>query len=98
MLASELVRNDRPESAFAAYERRLRDYVERNQNLALRTDSSVLSRTKGQLWRRNIKLCAVPWLQRLGLTRLLQTQLRSAAGDLSLSSQDVQRSTHSVQP
>lgn len=96
VLASELVRHERPEPAFAAYERRLRDYVERNQNLALRTDSSVLSRTKGQLWRRNIKLCAVPWLQRLGLTRLLQTQLRSAADDLSLSSQDLQRSTHAV--
>jgi 2-polyprenyl-6-methoxyphenol hydroxylase-like FAD-dependent oxidoreductase len=96
VLASELVRHDRPEPAFAAYERRLRDYVEKNQNLALRTDSSVLSRTRGQLLRRNIKLCAVPWLQRLGLTRLLQTQLRSAATDLSLSSQDLQRSTHSV--
>jgi len=64
--------------------------------LALRTDSSVLSRTRGQLLHRNIKLRAVPWLQRLGLTHLLQTQLRSAATDLSLSSQDLQRSTHSV--
>jgi 2-polyprenyl-6-methoxyphenol hydroxylase-like FAD-dependent oxidoreductase len=87
LLASELVQHDRPESAFAAYERRLRDYVEKNQNLALRTDSTVIARTKGQLLRRNIKLCVVPWLQRLGLVHLLQTKLRSAATDLSLSSE-----------
>jgi 2-polyprenyl-6-methoxyphenol hydroxylase-like FAD-dependent oxidoreductase len=96
VLASELARHDRPEPAFAAYERRLRDYVVKNQDLALRTDSSVLSRTNGQLLRRNIKLSAVPWLQRLGLTHLLQTKLRSAADDLSLSSQDLQRTARSV--
>jgi 2-polyprenyl-6-methoxyphenol hydroxylase-like FAD-dependent oxidoreductase len=96
VLASELVQNDRPEAAFAAYERRLRDYVEKNQNLALRTDSSVISRTKGQLLRRNIKLCVVPWLQRLGLVHLLQTQLRTAATDLSLSRHDLQCSTNSL--
>jgi hypothetical protein len=61
--------------------------VEKNQNLALRTDSTVIARTKGQLLRRNIKLCVVPWLQRLGLVHLLQTKLRSAATDLSLSSE-----------
>jgi 2-polyprenyl-6-methoxyphenol hydroxylase-like FAD-dependent oxidoreductase len=92
VLASELVQHDRPESAFAAYEHRLRDYVEKNQNLALRTDSTVLVRTGGQLLRRNIKLCLVPWLQRLGLVRLLQTKLRTAATDLSLSSHDLRRS------
>jgi 2-polyprenyl-6-methoxyphenol hydroxylase-like FAD-dependent oxidoreductase len=95
LLASELVQHDRPEPAFAAYQRRLRDYVEKNQNLALRTDSTVISRTKGQLMRRNIKLCVVPWLQRLGLLHLLQTQLRTAATDLSLSSHDLQRSPNS---
>jgi 2-polyprenyl-6-methoxyphenol hydroxylase-like FAD-dependent oxidoreductase len=89
VLASELVRHELPEPAFVAYERRMRDYVQKNQDLALRTDSSVISRTSGQLWRRNIKLCAVPWLQRLGLIGLLQTQLRSAATDLSLSSEDL---------
>jgi 2-polyprenyl-6-methoxyphenol hydroxylase-like FAD-dependent oxidoreductase len=89
VLASELVRNDRPEAAFAAYERRLRAYVEKNQNLALRTDSSVISRTPGQLLRRNAKLVTVPWLQRLGLAHLLQTQLRTAATDLSLAEHDL---------
>ncbi|ORA77302.1 hypothetical protein [Mycobacterium malmoense] len=43
VLASELVQHDRPEPAFAAYEHRLRDYVEKNQNLALRTDSNPSS-------------------------------------------------------
>jgi 2-polyprenyl-6-methoxyphenol hydroxylase-like FAD-dependent oxidoreductase len=96
LLAGELVEHDRPEPAFAVYERRLRDYVEKNQNLALRTDSTVIARTKGQLLRRNTKLCVVPWLQRLGLVHLLQTHLRSAATDLSLSSHDLQRSMNSL--
>jgi 2-polyprenyl-6-methoxyphenol hydroxylase-like FAD-dependent oxidoreductase len=95
VLASELVGHDRPEPAFAAYERRLRDYVEKNQNLALR--STVLTRTGGQLLRRNIKLCSVPWLQRLGLVHLLQTRRRAAATDLSLSRTDLQRSTRRLQ-
>lgn len=91
VLASELARADRPEQAFAAYERRLRGYVERNQNLALRTDSTVLPRTRGQLLRRNIKLCAVPWLQRLGILHLLQTRLRAAATELALAVHDLPR-------
>jgi hypothetical protein len=35
----------------------------------------------------------VPWLRRFGLINLLQTHLRTAADDLSLSDQDLQRST-----
>jgi len=89
VLASELVAGDRPEAAFAAYERRLRAYVEKNQNLALRTDSSVISRTPGQLLRRNAKLATVPWLQRLGLAHVLQTPLRTAATDLTLAEHDL---------
>jgi hypothetical protein len=58
-------------------------------------DSTVIARTKGQLLRRNIKLCVAPWLQRLGLVHLLQTKLRTAATDLSLSSHDLQRSVNS---
>jgi 2-polyprenyl-6-methoxyphenol hydroxylase-like FAD-dependent oxidoreductase len=91
VLASELVQHDRPEPAFAAYEARLRDYVENNQNLALRTDSTVLVRTRGQLLRRNIKLCSVPWLQRLGLDHLLMGHVRTAANELSLSGRDLHR-------
>lgn len=91
VLAGELARHDRPESAFAAYEHRLRAYVEKNQNLALRDDGTVIARTGGQLLRRNITLCLVPWLQRLGLSRLLQAQLRAAATDLSLADHDLHR-------
>lgn len=95
VLAGQLVRNDRAELAFAAFEAGLRDYVAKNQNLALCSNSTVIARTHGQLLRRNAKLCLVPVLQRLGLAHLLQTQLRSAATDLSLSGNDLQRATSS---
>ena len=90
VLASELNRYDRPESAFAAYEHRMRSYVLKNQDLALRSDATVLSRTGGQLLRRNATLCLVPWLQRLGLVHLLQTGLRTAATDLTLTHHDLE--------
>lgn len=91
VLASELAAHDRPAAAFAAYQQRMHSYVQRNQDLALRTDGTVLVRTSGRLLRRNIKLCAVPLLQRLGLVRLLQTELRTAATDLWLSDDDLRR-------
>jgi 2-polyprenyl-6-methoxyphenol hydroxylase-like FAD-dependent oxidoreductase len=97
ILAGELVRHTDPQDAFAAYENRLRGYVEKNQSLALRTDSTVVSRTGAALWRRNVKLTLVPWLQRLGIAHLLQTQLRSAATDLVLAPADLRRSG-SAQP
>jgi 2-polyprenyl-6-methoxyphenol hydroxylase-like FAD-dependent oxidoreductase len=89
VLASELVAHDRPEQAFAAYQLRLRGYVEKNQDLALRTDGTVLARTSGQLLRRNLKLCAVPLLQRLGLVSVLQAKVRTAATDLTLPDRDL---------
>ena len=89
VLAGELARHRQPEQAFAAYEHRLRGYVDKNQNLALRTSSTVLSRTIGQLLRRNVKLSAVPWLHRLGLLHLLQSELRTAAVDLALTQHDL---------
>jgi 2-polyprenyl-6-methoxyphenol hydroxylase-like FAD-dependent oxidoreductase len=89
VLASELIAHDRPEQAFAAYQLRLRGYVEKNQDLALRTDGTVLARTSGQLRRRNLKLCAVPLLQRLGLVGVLQAKVRTAATDLTLSDRDL---------
>ncbi|WP_237570899.1 FAD-dependent monooxygenase [Mycolicibacterium lacusdiani] len=94
VLASELVAHDRPEQAFAAYQLRLRSYVKKNQDLALRTDGTVLARTSGQLLRRNLKLCAVPLLQRLGLVGLLQAKLRTAADDLTLSDRDLRGAAH----
>jgi len=89
VLASELVRHDEPQQAFAAYEQRLREYVTKNQDLALRTDSSVISRTSGQLLRRNVRLLLVPLLRRLGLSALLRPSLRDAATDLQLASHDL---------
>lgn len=94
VLASELVAHDRPEQAFAAYQQRMRSYVQKNQNLALRTDGTVLARTSGQLRRRNLKLCAVPLLQRLGLVGVLQEKVRTAAADLTLSGRDLRGATH----
>jgi 2-polyprenyl-6-methoxyphenol hydroxylase-like FAD-dependent oxidoreductase len=91
LLASELVVNTDPVEAFTAYERRMRDYVVTNQNLALRTDSTVISRTSGQLLRRNATLCAVPWIQRFGLGHLLRKPLRAAATDLELGAGDLRR-------
>ncbi|WP_319448834.1 MULTISPECIES: FAD-dependent monooxygenase [unclassified Mycobacterium] len=89
VLASELAWHDDPQQAFANYEHRLRDYVVKNQDLALRTDSTVISRTRGQLLRRNLRLLFVPWLQRLGLGALLRPKLREAATDLQLVEHDL---------
>ena len=91
VLASELAARDRPERAFATYEDRMRGFVQKNQSLALRNDGTVLARTRSQLLRRNVKLCAVPWLQRLGLLHLLRAGLRDAATDLSLCPGDLRR-------
>ena len=97
MLASELCAQESPQDAYDAYELRMRDFVTRNQDLALRTDGTVLVRTSGQLLRRNVKLCAVPWLQWLGLLGLLQAPLRSAATGLELRDDDLRRSPESLQ-
>jgi 2-polyprenyl-6-methoxyphenol hydroxylase-like FAD-dependent oxidoreductase len=96
VLASELARHDDPQEAFANYEQRLRDYVVKNQDLALRTDSTVISRTRGQLLRRNLRLLFVPWLRRLGLGALLRPKLRDAATNLQLVGHDLRRRTNSI--
>ena len=70
----------------------MREFVTRNQRLAVRTDSTVLSRTRGQLLRRNIRLMAWPVLQRLGLDRLLRRERRDATTDLALTEHDLRRS------
>lgn len=91
VLAGELAGHQKPEEAFARYERRLRDYVTKNQNLALRTDSTVIARTRGQLWRRNLMACAAPLMQRLGANRQVRPALREAATDLRLTDDDLHR-------
>jgi 2-polyprenyl-6-methoxyphenol hydroxylase-like FAD-dependent oxidoreductase len=89
VMASELVRHDSPQRAFAAYEHRLRGFVEKNQDLALRSGSTVISRTRGQLLARNVKLWLLPWLQRLGVARYLQSHVQTAATDLVLADGDL---------
>ncbi|AMO61481.1 monooxygenase FAD-binding protein [Mycolicibacterium phlei] len=96
VLAGELARHDDPAAGFAEYERRVREFVTRNQRLAVRTDSTVLSRTRGQLLRRNIRLMAWPVLQRLGLDRLLRRERRDATTDLALTEHDLRRSLADV--
>ena len=92
VLACELARHTDPEPAFGIYERRMRDHVRRNQELALRNDSMVLPRTRRQLLRRNSMVVLRPWLQRLGIDRWLRAELRAAATELTLSPQDLRRS------
>ncbi|AQA03000.1 oxidoreductase [Mycobacterium sp. MS1601] len=92
VLASELVRHESPRAAFEAYELRLRSYVEKNQDLALRSDSSIIARSRIDLWQRNIRLSLVPLLQRLGLTAASRAPLREAATDLALGADDLRRS------
>ncbi|BBY77397.1 FAD-dependent monooxygenase [Mycolicibacterium parafortuitum] len=92
VLACELARHTDPEAAFGIYEQRMREHVMRNQELALRNDSTVLPRNRRQLLRRNSMVVALPWLRRLGIDRWLRADLRSAATELSLSPHDLRRS------
>lgn len=89
-LASELTADPAdPGTALPAYERRLRPFAERNQALALRSGSSVLPRTARDLRRRNLKFRAAPWLQRLGLLKVLaNSHVREASNDFALATSD----------
>jgi 2-polyprenyl-6-methoxyphenol hydroxylase-like FAD-dependent oxidoreductase len=51
--------------------------------------ATVISRTRGQLLRRNLRLLSVPWLQRVGLGALLRPKLKEAATDLQLVGHDL---------
>jgi 2-polyprenyl-6-methoxyphenol hydroxylase-like FAD-dependent oxidoreductase len=63
-------------AAFAAYERRVRPYVERKQKAARGFASSFIPKTAFGLWMRNLSLTAAT---RLGLTSLLfRNQFRDA--------------------
>ena len=84
VLATELVTKDDPLEAFAAYEDKLRDFIAQNQDLALRAGSTSLPRDKKSLRRRNVKLRAAPWLNRLGLMKLLTKHYRETSTGLSI--------------
>ena len=96
VLASELARHDDPARAFEVYERRMREFVTRNQSLAVRTDSTVLSRTRAELVRRNIRVSVWPILRRLGLDRWLRRERRGATTDLFFEDGDLRRSLADV--
>ena len=88
VLASELVRH-----AVRSGVRGLRTSTARlrgeNQNLALRTDSSVISRTPRPAAAPQRQAGVGPWLQRLGLRTCCRPSLRTAATDLSLAEYDL---------
>jgi 2-polyprenyl-6-methoxyphenol hydroxylase-like FAD-dependent oxidoreductase len=51
-----------PAAAFAAYERALRPFVERNQELATSGGATLVPRTRTALWIRNAVLAVLPYL------------------------------------
>ena len=84
VLATELVAVNDPLEAFTAYEDKLRDFIAQNQALALRSGSTSLPRDSKSLRRRNLKLRAAPWLNRLGLMKLLTKHYRDTSTGLSI--------------
>jgi 2-polyprenyl-6-methoxyphenol hydroxylase-like FAD-dependent oxidoreductase len=63
VLAGELASAEGdPAIAFAAYERVLRPFVERNQALASSGGATLIPRTRTALWLRNAVLAALPYL------------------------------------
>lgn len=66
-----------PDVAFAAYERALRRFVERNQALARSGGSTLIPGTRAQLWLRDRVLAALPHLG--PLKRLLAGRIDEAA-------------------
>lgn len=71
VLAGELATQPDHRSAFAAYERKLREHVRRNQALAGSGGTALLPPTRGRLALRNAVLKAAPAVQRLRLSKLL---------------------------
>lgn len=91
ILASELVMAETPEAAFAAYDTKLRPFVEKNQALALRPDSAVMSRTEESLRARNKRFKRARWIVKLGLSRLLTRHVREASNDLDVTDYGIRR-------
>ena len=94
VLASELASCDVPQRAFAAYEHRLRGFAEKNQDLALRNDSTVIPHTKKQLTPRNRALALARLLRGIRLVQSRQVETRTAATDLALHRNDICRRRH----
>jgi 2-polyprenyl-6-methoxyphenol hydroxylase-like FAD-dependent oxidoreductase len=71
-------------TAFPAYERSMRSYVEQNQQLALKASGGMIPKTALGLWLRNRMLGFVPLLRRLNLP--LDAGLQRAANSMTLAS------------
>ncbi len=85
VLASELVAApDDPAGAFTAYEARIREFVERNQAIAVRKNTNAIPRDADALRKRNLKLWALPWLKRTGLVKLLDRGYKATPTSLSI--------------
>ncbi|GAB3598545.1 FAD-dependent monooxygenase [Microbacterium tumbae] len=91
VLASELAAHDDPAEAFTVYENRLREFIRKNQALAMRSGSVVLPRTAKLLRKRNRLFRLLPWMKRLGLLRFLGGQVREASNDLSIEGYGLRR-------
>jgi 2-polyprenyl-6-methoxyphenol hydroxylase-like FAD-dependent oxidoreductase len=95
VLASELAANPNPEQAFAAYEAKLRSFVADNQALAF-GPSTMLPLTSSALRKRNLMFRLVPWIQRLGLMKLLMKRgFRDATTGVDLDGYGLGASTDS---
>ena len=84
VLASELVANADPEVAFTAYEDKMREFILRNQAIALRKNTNALPRESSALRNRNLKLWALPWLKRCGILNLLDRGYKATPTSLSV--------------
>jgi len=71
-----------PAVAFPAYERALRPFVERNQQLASSGGAALIPGTRASLWLRNRVLAALPYLG--PLKRLLSGRVDEAASSFPL--------------
>jgi len=84
VLATELVAHPDPARAFAAYEAKLREFVDRNQAIAVRKNTNALPRDSSALRKRNLKLWSLPWLRRTGLLKLLDRGYHATPTSLSV--------------
>jgi 2-polyprenyl-6-methoxyphenol hydroxylase-like FAD-dependent oxidoreductase len=84
VLASELVASPDPEMAFTAYEAKIREFVERNQAIAVRKNTNAIPRDSEALRKRNLKLWALPWLKRMRLLKLLDRGYRATPTSLTI--------------
>ncbi|MHA6626193.1 FAD-dependent monooxygenase [Pseudonocardia sichuanensis] len=82
VLAAELARAGDPSVAFGSYERALRPYVERNQDLARSGGATLIPTTRRALWLRDRVLAALPHLG--PLKRLLAGGIDEAAQSFTL--------------